>query len=56
MHLLGNEDYRPYLQSAYADYLSQGQEFKNFLITNASTKGLEEAIAQFKAQNPNLDF
>lgn len=56
VHLLNNEDYRPYLQSAYADYLSQGQEFKNFLITNASTKGLEEAIAQFKAQNPNLDF
>ena len=56
VHLLDNEDYRPYLQSGYADYLSQGQEFKAFLITNASTEGLEEAIAQFKAQYPNLDF
>ncbi len=56
MHLLDNEDFRPYLQSAYADYLSQGQEFKNFLITNASTEGLEEAIARFLAQHPSLDF
>jgi hypothetical protein len=56
VYLLDNEDYRPYLQSAYADYLSQGQEFKNFLITNASIEGLEKAIAQFKAKYPNLDF
>ncbi len=56
VHLLDNEDYRPYLQSAYADYLSQGQEFKAFLITNVSTEGLEEAIARFKAQHPSLDF
>ena len=56
MHLLDNEDFRPYLQSAYADYLSQGQEFKNFLITNASTEGLEEVIARFLAQHPSLDF
>ena len=56
VHLLGNEDYRPYLQSAYAAYLSQGQEFKNFLITHASAEGLEEAIARFKAKHPNLNF
>ena len=56
VHLVNNKDYRPYLQSAYADYLSQEQEFKNFLITNDSTEGLEEAIARFKAQNPSLDF
>ncbi len=56
VHLLENGGYRPYLQSAYADYLSQGKEFKAFLITNASTEGLKEAIAKFKAQHPNLDF
>ena len=56
VHLLGNEDYRTYLQSAYADYLSQGQEFKNFLITNASTEGLEEAIARFKVKHSSFDF
>ncbi|MDJ0900636.1 MAG: alpha/beta hydrolase [Xenococcus sp. MO_188.B8] len=56
VHLLNNEDFLPYLQSAYAEYLSQGEEFKNFLITNASTKGLEEAIARFLAQHPSLDF
>ena len=56
VHLLDNEDYRPYLQSAYADYLSQGQEFKNFLITNASTEGLEKAIARFKAKHSSFDF
>ena len=56
VHLLNNEDYRIYLQSAYADYFSQGQEFKNFLITNASTEGLEEESASFLAQHPSLNF
>jgi predicted dienelactone hydrolase len=56
VHLLENPDYLIYLQSSYADYLSQGQKFKVFLITNASSEGLEEAIARFKAQNPSLDF
>ena len=56
VHLLDNENYRLYLQSAYADYLSQGQEFRNFLITNESTEGLEEAISKFKAAHPNLNF
>ena len=56
VHLRGNDEFRPYLQSSYADYLSQGQAFKNFLITNTSIEGLEEAIARFKAKHPNLNF
>lgn len=56
VHLLDNEDFLPFMQSAYAEYLSQGKEFKNFLITNASTKSLEEAITRFLDQHPSFDF
>jgi predicted dienelactone hydrolase len=45
------EVYRPYLQSAYSVYLSQGEEFKMFLITSASAEKLSQAIADFKRQN-----
>ena len=48
VHLLENDKFQPYLQSAYASYLSQAQNFRTFLITNASTLELEKAIAQFK--------
>lgn len=54
VNLLGNEDFNPYLQSAYAQYLSQGQEFKTFLITNTSTESLVESIVKFKARHSNL--
>ncbi len=42
-----HEDYRPYLQSAYAQYLSQGQEFKLSLISGASSGKLSQAIDNF---------
>lgn len=56
VHLLDNKDFLPYMQSAYAEYLSQGEEFRNFLITNDSIEGLEEAITRFLAQHPSLEF
>ncbi len=42
------EDYKPYLQSAYAAYLSQGEEFKVFLISAASSEKLAQAIDDLK--------
>ena len=44
-----NADYRPYLQSSYANYLSEGKEFKSYLITDASSKKLLEIIEKFIA-------
>ncbi len=48
-----NEDdnYHPYLQSSYADYLSEGQEFKTTLITKTSAAKLSEIFEQFIADN-----
>ena len=51
VHLAGNEDYRPYLQSAYAEYLSQNQTFKLSFITNASSEILKETIEDFKREH-----
>ncbi|WP_193372418.1 alpha/beta hydrolase [Pseudanabaena sp. PCC 6802] len=42
------EDYKPYLQSAYAAYLSQGQEFKLFLISAPSADKLGQTIDDFR--------
>jgi predicted dienelactone hydrolase len=46
-----NSDYLPYLNPAYAAYLSKGQEFQAFMITEASTAELVEAITKFKEEN-----
>lgn len=43
-----NEQFRPYLQSAYAEYLSQGEEFKLDFISQASSGKLAEIIAEFR--------
>ena len=51
VYLAQNSNYLPYLDAAYAAYLSQDQEFKAFLITEKSTKELIEAISKFKAEN-----
>lgn len=54
VHLVGNADYRSYLQSSYAEYLSRNQEFKVFLISAASDPAMRQAIAEWQAQNPPL--
>ncbi len=51
VHIANNADYRPYLQSSYLAYLSQEQEFKSYLISNASSEKLSQAIEQFKRDN-----
>jgi predicted dienelactone hydrolase len=47
-----NEKFRPYLQSAYAEYLSQDQEFKLDLISKASVPKLIDVIEKFKREHP----
>jgi predicted dienelactone hydrolase len=53
VYLLKDEQtYKPYLQSSYSAYLSQQQQFKAYLITNASSVVLTEMIQQFTSENP----
>lgn len=51
VYLNQQNQYRPYLQPAYLEYLSQGQPFESHLITKTSTQPLQEAIDQFKADH-----
>ena len=46
-YVANNKDYLPFIQSSYLQYLSQGQEFKTYLISGASSEQLVEAIEQF---------
>jgi predicted dienelactone hydrolase len=50
VHLSENQDYQPYLQPAYAIYLSEGQDFKTDLITKDSSAELEQVIEKFTAE------
>ncbi|MGA9377229.1 MAG: alpha/beta hydrolase [Phormidium sp.] len=49
-HLVGDSAYQPYMQSAYAEYLSQDQKFKLFLISKASDNAVKDAIVEFKSK------
>ena len=51
VYIRKNPSYKPFLQAAYSQYLSQGQEFRCFLITRASSAALEQLIKDFVAQN-----
>ncbi len=55
VHLVGTPEFRPYLQSAYAGYLSRDQEFKLFLITAASNQALKQAFTEWAARNPPIN-
>lgn len=46
--------FRPYVSAAYANYLSQDQPFKFFLISSASVEALKKAIADFQLNKGNL--
>ncbi|MGK7915916.1 MAG: alpha/beta hydrolase [Prochloraceae cyanobacterium] len=50
VYVASNEDYLPYLKSSYLDYLSQEQNFKAYLISEASSDQLAEAIAKLKLE------
>ncbi len=49
-YVANNEEYFPFLQSSYLQYLSQGQEFKTYLISEASSDKLVEAIEKFNRE------
>ena len=54
VHLNDQQDYKIYLQSSYAEYLSQGQEFKTYLITKTSVPELRDKYEQFIQDNRDL--
>lgn len=47
VHLRNNADFRPYLQSSYAEYLSENENFKLSLITDASSDKVKTALENF---------
>ena len=47
VYVADNKDYRPFLQSSYLQYLSEGQEFSTYLISETSSKELSTAIDDF---------
>jgi predicted dienelactone hydrolase len=51
VYISKNGSYRPYLQSAYAEYLSQNEQFKLDFITAASSNELAVAIEKFKREH-----
>ena len=51
VYIANNADYRPYLQPSYAAYLSEGEEFKAYVITGASSENLTQAIEQWKKES-----
>ena len=50
VHVANNADYLPFLQASYLIHLSQGQEFKSYLISNASSEKLNQEIEQFVSE------
>jgi predicted dienelactone hydrolase len=46
-YLAKDAQFRPYLTSAYAEYLSQNQPFRFYLIDSSSQRALQQAIQQF---------
>lgn len=51
VYITKDDNYRGYLQSSYADYLSEGQEFKTHLISQDSAKELYDIFEKFIADN-----
>jgi hypothetical protein len=51
VYIRNKSEYRPFLQSAYAEYISQGQDFKTHLITEKSSDSLNQSIDKFVRDN-----
>jgi predicted dienelactone hydrolase len=51
VYLSKNPEFKPFIESysSYAQHLSQGQEFKIYLISGKSTQALVDEIQQFRA-------
>ncbi len=54
VHLRNQKDYKNYLKSSYAEYLSQGQDFKTYVITDKSAPALKQKYDEFIEQNQDL--
>jgi predicted dienelactone hydrolase len=54
VYLNNENNYQIYLQSQYGQYLSEGQEFKNYLITKASALEIKNKYEQFVEENQDL--
>jgi predicted dienelactone hydrolase len=50
-YIANEPSYKVYLQSAYVNYLSQGQDFKSYLITNPSANKLDTFIETYIREN-----
>ncbi|MEB3279381.1 MAG: alpha/beta hydrolase [Lyngbya sp.] len=50
VYLSENYQFKPYLSSAYFDYLSQGQVFKSYLIDRSGAEPLKEKLLPLKQQ------
>ncbi|HIK13804.1 MAG TPA: alpha/beta hydrolase [Leptolyngbyaceae cyanobacterium M33_DOE_097] len=48
--LIQDANYKPYMHSAYAEYLSRDEKFKLFVISEASENALNLAIAEFRSK------
>ncbi|MDV3000441.1 MAG: hypothetical protein N5P05_002047 [Chroococcopsis gigantea SAG 12.99] len=51
IYISKNDSFRPFLQSAYAQYLSEGEQFKLDFISAASSDSLAEELYQFRRQH-----
>jgi len=56
VHLRNKEDYQVFLQSNYAQFMSEGQEFRTFLITSKFLPELRDKYEQFLRDNYNIIF
>ncbi|MGK7954474.1 MAG: dienelactone hydrolase, partial [Crocosphaera sp.] len=50
-HLTQNQDYAPYLQSSYVQYLGEDETFQAHLINQESSEAIQEMIEKFKLDN-----
>ena len=51
VHVVNNAEYSVYLEPAYVQYLSQGQQFKAHMITQESSTPLNTAIEAFRKKH-----
>ncbi|ELS02645.1 putative dienelactone hydrolase [Xenococcus sp. PCC 7305] len=51
VYVVNDPDYLPYIQSSYLNYLSQGQKFKTYLISEDSSEKLVDEIAKSKFED-----
>lgn len=51
VYIANNPDYRAYLQPSYASYLSEGEKFKAYMITGASSESLTQVIEEWKKEH-----